>query len=129
MIHHTPISPSSPASGSKSYIRWSDKSLDDLGRDLDSLRQQGQSDSVRLGVAPDGHLVAHQDGADNALPLTVAQFDKALDEIGDREHWVMDRDGVSIYENGAGVHVDVVSYAGFILKDDGGIASRSVNPW
>lgn len=130
MIYHTPVSSSSPAVGSKSYVRWPNKSLDDLESELEGLRGRGESDSVTLGVSSGGQLVSHQpEGEDSATPVTLAQLSRALDEIGEREPWVMDRNGVSIYKNEAGVHVDVVSFAGFILKDDGGIASRSVNPW
>lgn len=131
MISFQPTSPSSPAAGSRSYVRWDDRSLDDLGQDLAQLKSGGQQDSVQLGAAPDGRLVPHQeDGSDYAVPVTLGQLSKALDEIERRDDWMTDRDGVSLYEdrNGA-VHLDVINFGGFLLKDDGGIASRSVNPW
>ncbi len=131
MIRFHPVNSTGPAAGGGSYIRWENRSLQDLKQDIEGLRAAGQDDSVQLGATKDGALVVPSSTKEvHQTPVTLGQLLTTLEAVEKSDAWVTDRQGVSLYEDKNGkVHLDVVNFAGYLLKDDGGIASRSVNPW
>lgn len=127
MISTRPLDPHSAAGGSRPYVRLPQTSLDQLQEQADGLVRGGAQDSCNLSVNERGLNV---DGDGPVLPLKLGALQKALGEIEDRQGWLTDRPGVSIYQDvHKRPHIDVINFGGFILAGDGRIESSSINAW